>query len=99
MPQRLQSGVAGSTASEAAGGSGFERCELAGVEVELPGWYVVKKGDTLWAIAKRHYAAGSRYRGIYEANRRQLKKGPDWILPCQRLYLPPQQPRRGPQRP
>ena len=97
LPQRLQSGVARPTASGAAGGSGSERCQLAGVETELPGWYVVKKGDTLWAIAKRHYGTGARYRGIYEANRGQLKKGPDWILPCQRLYLPPQ--RRGAERP
>ena len=99
LPQRLQSGVARSAAS----GSGSERCELAGVEAEVPGWYVVKKSDTLWAIAKRHYGAGARYRGIYEANRSQLKKGPDWILPCQRLYLPqlPRQHRRGapPERP
>jgi nucleoid-associated protein YgaU len=97
LPQRLQSAVARPTARGDAGGSGSQRCQLAGVEVELPGWYVVKKGDTLWAIAKRHYGAGARYRGIYEANRSQLNKGPDWILPCQRLYLPPRQ--RGAGRP
>src|SRR5262245_8457340 len=101
LPQRLQSGVA--QAASGAAGSGSDRCQLAGVEAEVPGWYVVKKGDTLWAIAKRHYGAGARYRGIFEANRGQLKKGPDWILPCQRLYLPqlPRQPRRGapPERP
>jgi nucleoid-associated protein YgaU len=65
-----------------------ERCQSAGAQVEVPGFYVVKQGDTLWAIAKRHYGAGARYRRIYEANRQSLKKGPDFILPCQQLYLP-----------
>jgi nucleoid-associated protein YgaU len=71
-----------------------DRCSAAGAKVALPGWYVVKTGDTLWAIAERHYGAGARYRTIYLANRERLKRGPDLILPCQQLYLPPQR-RRG----
>lgn len=71
-----------------------ERCSAAGAKVALPGWYVVKTGDTLWAIAERHYGAGARYRTIFLANRERLKRGPDLILPCQQLYLPPQR-RRG----
>ena len=74
--------IAGLTASD--------RCETAGASVQLPGWYVVKKGDTLWAIAERHYGAGARYRRIYKANQGRLPRGPDWIVPCQHLYLPPQ---------
>jgi nucleoid-associated protein YgaU len=62
--------------------------------VALPGWYVVKTGDTLWAIAERHYGAGARYRTIFLANRERLKRGPDLIMPCQQLYLP-QHHRRG----
>jgi nucleoid-associated protein YgaU len=73
-----------------AGRTGLDRCKSAGASVQLPGWYVVKKGDTLWAIAERHYGAGARYRRIYEANRDRLRRGPDWILPCQHLYLPRQ---------
>jgi len=70
-----------------------ERCKAAGAKVALPGWYVVKTGDTLWAIAERHYGAGARYRTIFLANRDRLKRGPDLIMPCQQLYLPRQ--RRG----
>lgn len=72
--------IAGLTASD--------RCKTAGASVQLPGWYVVKKGDTLWAIAERHYGAGARYRRIYKANQGRLRRGPDWIVPCQQLYLP-----------
>jgi nucleoid-associated protein YgaU len=71
-----------------------DRCQTAGASVPLPGWYVVKRGDTLWAIAERHYGAGRRYRSIFAANRGRLKRGPDFILPCQQLYLPRQR-RRG----
>ena len=74
--------------------TGAERCNAAGAKVPLPGWYVVKTGDTLWAIAERHYGAGARYRTIFLANRQRLKRGPDLIVPCQQLYLPRQR-RRG----
>jgi nucleoid-associated protein YgaU len=80
--------------SRHAKGSGGERCRAAGAEVALPGWYVVKTGDTLWAIAERHYGAGARYRTIFLANRERLRRGPDVIMPCQQLYLPRQR-RRG----
>src|SRR6185295_11167150 len=79
--------------SRPAKATGGERCPAAGIKVSLPGWYVVKTGDTLWAIAERHYGAGARYRTIFLANRERLKRGPDLIMPCQQLYLPRQ--RRG----
>jgi nucleoid-associated protein YgaU len=72
--------------------TGGERCNAAGAKAPLPGWYVVKTGDTLWAIAERHYGAGARYRTIFLANRQRLRRGPDLIMPCQQLYLP--RPRR-----
>jgi colicin import membrane protein len=62
-------------------------CESAGTQVDPPGWYLVKEGDTLWSIAERHYGAGARYKRIYAANRRRLR-GTHWIYPCQRVYLP-----------
>ena len=65
-------------------------CEAAGGDVALPGWYVVKAGDTLWSIAERHYGAGWRYKRIHAANRRRIRD-PHWIRPCQQVYLP----RRG----
>lgn len=62
-------------------------CRLAGTDVALPGWYVVKKGDTLWKIASRHYHKGRLYRLIYEANAGRIDH-PTRIYPCQRLYIP-----------
>ena len=62
-------------------------CETAGTQVEPPGWYVVKQGDTLWSIAERHYGAGWRYKRIYAANRRHMHN-PHRISACQRVYLP-----------
>jgi nucleoid-associated protein YgaU len=47
----------------------------------------VRSGDTLWAIAARHYGAGQRYTRIYAANRRRISS-PHRIFPCQRVYLP-----------
>ena len=82
VPKMRLRKIAGLTASD--------RCKTAGASVQLPGWYVVKKGDTLWAIAERHYGAGARYRRIYKANQGRLRRGPDWIVPCQHLYLPRQ---------
>lgn len=35
--------------------------------------YVVKKGDTLWKIAKKFYGDGSKYTKIYNANKKILK--------------------------
>jgi nucleoid-associated protein YgaU len=51
--------------------------------------YTVKKGDTLWAIAKAHYGEGSKYNAIFEANRPMLKH-PDKIYPGQALRIPPE---------
>ncbi len=49
--------------------------------------YVVQPGDTLWAIASRHYRKGSRYNIIYRANQARLPNA-DVIRPCQKLVLP-----------
>jgi nucleoid-associated protein YgaU len=66
------------------------RGRKAGRRVDLPGVYIVRRGDTLWAIARRHYGSGARYPLIYRANRRTIAD-PDLIYPCQRIHLP----RRG----
>ena len=50
--------------------------------------YVVKKGDTLSAIAQKHYGKASKYKAIFEANRPMLKD-PDKIYPGQALRIPP----------
>ncbi|MFO1036730.1 MAG: peptidoglycan-binding protein LysM [Geminicoccaceae bacterium] len=52
-------------------------------------FYTVKKGDTLWAIAKAQYGEGGKYPAIFEANRPMLKH-PDKIFPGQTLRIPPE---------
>ncbi len=47
----------------------------------------VKRGDTLWAIARRFYGNGSRYGEIAGANKQQIKN-PDLIYPNQQLEIP-----------
>ena len=49
-------------------------------------YYVVKKGDTLWAIAKRYYGTPD-YRTIFNANR-NIIRNPDLIYPGQKLLIP-----------
>lgn len=68
------SNVAGNADTTPADGSGGES-------------YTVKSGDTLSAIAERHYGEASRWREIFEANRDQIDD-PDLIRPGQVLRLP-----------
>jgi nucleoid-associated protein YgaU len=49
--------------------------------------YVVTKGDSLSAIAKREYGDVQEWRRIYDANR-DIIKDPDLIYPGQTLRLP-----------
>lgn len=51
------------------------------------GTYVVKRGDTLWAIAKKYYGNGAQYPKIYNANR-SIIKNPNLIYPGQKLVIP-----------
>ena len=52
-----------------------------------PVFHTVKKGDTLWAIATKHYGNGAKYNAIFEANKPMLKH-PDKIYPGQVLRIP-----------
>lgn len=49
--------------------------------------YTVKKGDTLWAIAKKYYGNGAKYTRIYEANKSKIKN-PNLIYPGQVFTIP-----------
>lgn len=50
--------------------------------------YTVKSGDTLWKIAKSLYGDGSKYKTIYDANKKVIGKNPDIIKPGQKLVIP-----------
>jgi nucleoid-associated protein YgaU len=49
--------------------------------------YTVKKGDSLWKIAKEFYGKGSAWSRIHEANK-DLIKDPDMIQPGWTLRIP-----------
>lgn len=49
--------------------------------------YTVKKGDTLWGIAKKYYGKGSQYTKIYNANKDKIKN-PNLIYPGQVIKIP-----------
>jgi len=50
-------------------------------------YYEVKKGDTLWKIAKKHYGDGTKYTLIQEANP-DLIKDPKVVKPGWKIFLP-----------
>ena len=50
--------------------------------------YTVKKGDSLWAIAKKFLGNGARYNEIYELNKGTIGKNPNLIYPGQVFTLP-----------
>lgn len=50
-------------------------------------WYVVKKGDSLWSIAKKFYGNGAQYTKIYNANKTKIKN-PNSIPVGQVIKIP-----------
>jgi nucleoid-associated protein YgaU len=50
-------------------------------------FYVIQKGDSLSAIAKRYYGNAKDYPRIFEANR-EVIKNPDLIYPGQKIRIP-----------
>ena len=69
---------------------GVERVEA---EVESPPiadtteYYVIEKGDTLWAIASKFYGSGAKYTMIVDANKEVIKDA-DKIFPGQKIRIP-----------
>jgi nucleoid-associated protein YgaU len=53
-----------------------------------PKTYTIKKGDSLWKIAQRVYGDGSKWRTIYDANKKVIGKNPNLIYPGQKLVIP-----------
>lgn len=49
--------------------------------------YTIRRGDTLWAIAKRHLGSGLRYTAIFQDNREKIDN-PDLIHPQQEVTIP-----------
>jgi nucleoid-associated protein YgaU len=53
-----------------------------------PKTYTVKKGDSLWNIAKALYGSGADYTKIYEANKGTIGGNPNLIYAGQVLTIP-----------
>ena len=60
------------------------------VERNIPKTYIVKKGDSLWLIARMFLGDGNRWREIYlyNNNRNIIGGNPNLILPGQVLSIP-----------
>jgi hypothetical protein len=56
-------------------------------EEEEGEFYTIQSGDTLSAIAKRHYGNAMAYKKIFEANK-EVIKDPDKIYPGQKIFIP-----------
>ncbi|MEX0628994.1 MAG: LysM peptidoglycan-binding domain-containing protein [Cucumibacter sp.] len=53
----------------------------------VSGKVIIRRGDSLWTIARRVYGQGIRFSIIYEANTDQIRD-PHWIYPGQVFDLP-----------
>ena len=77
-------------AGNAMGISTVEASELGYPETEETvesQFYIIKKGDTLWGIAKEFYGNGAKHELIFAANR-EVIKDPDKIFPGQKIRIP-----------
>jgi nucleoid-associated protein YgaU len=53
-----------------------------------PDVYEIRRGDTLWDIAKRYLGSGMAYTSIFHGNR-EVIRNPNLILPAQKVKMPP----------
>ena len=51
-------------------------------------YYTIKRGDTLWGIAKNYYGSGIQYKKIYNANKKVIGNDPNLILPGTKIEIP-----------
>jgi nucleoid-associated protein YgaU len=56
-------------------------------EIQTGSAVIIRRGDSLWTVARRNYGAGIRYTTIFEANRDQVRD-PNRIYPGQVLKVP-----------
>jgi nucleoid-associated protein YgaU len=64
----------------------IDKLQAPAVQAKV-GYYIIKKGDTLSAIAKQFYGKANDYPRIFEANR-EVIKDPNLIFPGQKIRIP-----------
>lgn len=79
----------------ASGGESSASSQIAAAEdanaassAERPDVYEIRRGDTLWDIAKRYLGSGMLYTSIFQGNRGTIRN-PNLILPSQKVKMPP----------
>ena len=60
---------------------------VAPTAVIEPEYYVIQKGDTLWAIASKFLGDGNKYHDIFAANK-EVIEDPDKIFVGQKIIIP-----------
>ncbi len=50
--------------------------------------YTVQSGDSLFKISRKFYGSGSKWKDIYNANKKIIGKNPNRIYPGQKLIIP-----------
>lgn len=79
------------TTAEAAAGTGGVTKSAGRSRADtktVPKVYTVRAGDSLWKIAKAQLGDGSKYRVIYESNKKIIGPDPSLIKPGQKLVIP-----------
>lgn len=70
---------------------GVSEVDISGLKVPPPKekveYYIIVKGDTLSAIAKKYYGDANKYPRIFEANREVIKDA-NLIFPGQKIRIP-----------
>jgi nucleoid-associated protein YgaU len=70
---------------------GVSEVNISGLTVPPPkekvDYYIIVKGDTLSAIAKKYYGDANKYPRIFEANREVIKDA-NLIFPGQKIRIP-----------
>ena len=64
-----------------------EAAETETAEIRTGTAVIIRRGDSLWRVARRNYGAGIRYTTIFEANRDQIRD-PNLIYPGQVFKVP-----------
>jgi hypothetical protein len=67
--------------------AGSALAAAAGKPLPVPEPIIIRRGDTLWKLARRAYGRGLRYTTIYGANADQIRN-PDLIFPGQVFVMP-----------